>query len=484
MSASMGLWPCNRSEIDMNPYDNAENLMRVLSAPRRNQYFYGKRMDVQHFRMEQDYLRQKLALLNRLTLGKGVLCGLRVTLEDGKLCVDPGVAIDGLGREIVVPVRTCIDPAAPATMCCGDPSASTLPAPDGVAVFTLWACYRECSADYQPMLASDCDARSDCAAGTTVETFCFKVTPGLAPLQGDPRWCIPQAAAGQDGTAFGTQPEVPMPAGFDAFIGDQHGISAQDILDAVRSRRHGLCSTLGRDCDLSEGDPCVPLAAILVSDASVRAVENCLVRPRLYSHERLLDMILCLAQRVDACCKPAPVDLMQVASIDFLYRGGPVNSETVVASVKSPLKATQVAIGGQTNAIRIKFSRPFAQGPRQPSTAGIHDASFERHNVLVLPEQPLQGERYVPGSLVIESAQVVRFDLADDTIYSRGPQLGWQKGRYRILLAGVDDPQTGRRALADMAGSALDGEPAAPANGVISGDGTKGGDFAAVFTVG
>ena len=142
-------------------------------------------MDVQHFRMEQDYGRLKQSLLNRLTLGKGVLCGLRVRLDDGRLCVDPGVAIDGLGREIVVPVRTCVD--APA----GD---------DSVGFFTLWACYRECSADYQPVLASDCATRADCAPGTTVETFCFKVTPGLAPLQDDPRWCasVRPDAAGHD----------------------------------------------------------------------------------------------------------------------------------------------------------------------------------------------------------------------------------------------------------------------------------------------
>lgn len=467
----------------MNPYDNAENLMRVLSAPRRNQYFYGKRMDVQHFRMEQDYLRQKLALLNRLTLGKGVLCGLRVTLEDGQLCVDPGVAIDGLGREIVVPVRTCID-ATPEAMFSSGASVGTPLEPDGAGAFTLWACYRECSADYQPVLASDCDTRSDCAAGTTVETFCFKVTPGLAPLQGDPRWCMPRPADGQAGAALGRQPDATLPAGFDAFIGDQPGASAQDILDALRSRRHLLCSALGRDCDPSEGDPCVPLAAILVSDGSPRAVENCLVRPRILSHQVMVDMLLCLAQRIDECCSPTTVDLMQVASVDFLRRGGPVDIETVVASVKSPLKATQVAIDGATNTIRVKFSRPFDQGPRQPSTAGIHDTSFERHNVLVLPERPLQGERYVPGSLVIESAQVLRFDLANETVYSRGPGLGWQKGRYRILLAGVDDPTTGRRALADAAGPALDGEPAAPANGVISGDGTMGGDFSTTFTVG
>ena len=38
----------------MHPCDNADARLRVLEPPRRNHYFYGKRMDVQHFQMEQD----------------------------------------------------------------------------------------------------------------------------------------------------------------------------------------------------------------------------------------------------------------------------------------------------------------------------------------------------------------------------------------------------------------------------------------------
>ena len=93
-------------------HDNADELLRALAAPKRNQFFYGKRMDVQHFRMEQDYGKSKQWLLNRLTLGKGVLCGLRVSASADRIIVDPGVAIDGLGREIVVPVRTSIEAPA------------------------------------------------------------------------------------------------------------------------------------------------------------------------------------------------------------------------------------------------------------------------------------------------------------------------------------------------------------------------------------
>src|SRR5882672_2083929 len=117
----------------MHPYDNIENLLRVLEAPRRNNYFYGKRMDVQHFQIEQDYGKLKQWILNRLTFGKGVVCGLKVSLDGNLVCVDPGFAIDGLGREIVVPTRACIDPVTQeggcCAPCCGEPVATPAPAP-------------------------------------------------------------------------------------------------------------------------------------------------------------------------------------------------------------------------------------------------------------------------------------------------------------------------------------------------------------------
>ena len=52
----------------MHPCDNADALLRALTPPRRNHYFYGKRMDVQHFQMEQDYGKLKRWLLNRLAV--------------------------------------------------------------------------------------------------------------------------------------------------------------------------------------------------------------------------------------------------------------------------------------------------------------------------------------------------------------------------------------------------------------------------------
>jgi len=452
----------------MNAYDTVETLLRTLDAPRRNQYFYGKRMDVQHFQMEQDYGRQKQALVNRLTLGKGVVCGLRVSLDEGRIVVDPGVAIDGLGREIVVPVRSSIDPAKPDALCCSD---GIQPTRDGRGLFTLWVCHRECSTDFQPALVSDCNSREQCAAGTTVETFCFKLMQGMAQPLGDPAWCAQIGA---------TQSQ-------DKFLAALEGVESrnmQSVRDALKSRRHALCGATLSACDAEEGDPCVPLAVVAVNDARPVALESCLVRPRVYSNAVLLDLILCLAQRLDACCEDVqPAALLRVASIDFLRRGD-ADGERVVASVESPLAPTVVPIARNTNAIRIRFTKPLARGDRGPSTAGTGETDFQRHNVLVTPERTLENVPFVAGTLQFESADTLRFDLFPDGPYSRGIDLGWQKGRYRIRLAGTDDPGSGRRALADADGVALDGEPAAPAQGAISGEGNAGGDFVASFTIG
>lgn len=465
----------------MHPYDNAEALLRVLREPRRNKYFYGKRMDVPHFQMEQDYGKLKQWLLNRLTLGKGVLCGLRVSVIDGRLCVDPGVAIDGLGREIIVPMRYCLDPVVIDNGCCEAHPHAPAPPPGrdaderGVVdgLFTLWLCYRECLTDHQPVLVSECGTRDECAAGTIVESFCLKFLPGMAPPLGDPDWCA---------KLWGMAPDE------HEFALDVPADRRDAVQAALASRRHLLCELFDGDCDPMEGDPCVPLALVGVRDREL-TVESCLVRPRIYSNQRLLDLILCLADKIDECCEgheppppPPPAEPLQVRSIDFIRRSA-AGADTAVASVQSPLQNTAVDINGKTNAIRIRFSKPLATDQHQPTTHGVNDPDFQLHNLQVLPERPLNQLPYVPGALVVEAPDTVRFDLSRESPYARGAD-GWQKGRYKIFLRGDEDLAQNRQALADTTGNALDGEPIAPAAGVMSGDGAFGGDFSAGFTVG
>ncbi|MGZ4113192.1 MAG: hypothetical protein ACXVP5_12215, partial [Tumebacillaceae bacterium] len=69
----------------------------------RNRYFYGKLLTVRDFESEQKYFNDKRRLLNRLLYGPGVVSGLQVIkVDDKSVSVEMGVALDDMGREIVV----------------------------------------------------------------------------------------------------------------------------------------------------------------------------------------------------------------------------------------------------------------------------------------------------------------------------------------------------------------------------------------------
>ena len=71
----------------------------------RNRYYPRKRMSSGDFTAEQVYMNNKRRFLNGLMYGSGIVCGLGVfSLDDLSLLVESGVAIDGMGREIVVDI--------------------------------------------------------------------------------------------------------------------------------------------------------------------------------------------------------------------------------------------------------------------------------------------------------------------------------------------------------------------------------------------
>lgn len=69
----------------------------------RNRYYPKKRLSSADYTAEQTYFNNKRRFLNGLMYGSGIVCGLGVfSLDDLSLLVESGVAIDSLGREIVV----------------------------------------------------------------------------------------------------------------------------------------------------------------------------------------------------------------------------------------------------------------------------------------------------------------------------------------------------------------------------------------------
>ncbi len=73
----------------------------------RNHYFFGKLMTVRDFQSEQTYFNSKRRLGNRMLNGSGIVSGLNVILVDNKtFSLETGMAIDYMGREVVVPDAT------------------------------------------------------------------------------------------------------------------------------------------------------------------------------------------------------------------------------------------------------------------------------------------------------------------------------------------------------------------------------------------
>jgi len=78
-----------------------------LQPPTRNRYFAGNLLGVQDLQDEQAYLIDKDRRHARYLHGYGVVCGLRVRPADPpqpwQVIVEPGLALDPCGREILVP---------------------------------------------------------------------------------------------------------------------------------------------------------------------------------------------------------------------------------------------------------------------------------------------------------------------------------------------------------------------------------------------
>lgn len=79
----------------------------------RLRYFPGRVLTAADFALEQDYLRGKQKLHNRALHGFGIVSGLRVSVESGKVVVSAGLALDCEGNELVVGSdETLTDPPA------------------------------------------------------------------------------------------------------------------------------------------------------------------------------------------------------------------------------------------------------------------------------------------------------------------------------------------------------------------------------------
>ena len=223
----------------------------------RTNFFYGLLLDAERLQNDHAFFNGKRWLLNRLALGSGVLCGLGVRSVAGPSTawfIDTGIAIDALGREIVVAESLPFNPAQP-TDDMGRPSGGPLAA----GTVEICLAYSEVPTNPVPVLVPDCDGDGECAASVIREGVIVLVRKAGA---------VPPT----DGCAL---PAFPVPP-------------AAGLHDALVQR-------LKSGCPKPPADACVPIARI---DLAAQTVDEVAGRPVVYSNRVLYELIVCLAEHV------------------------------------------------------------------------------------------------------------------------------------------------------------------------------------------
>lgn len=398
-----------------------------LAPARRNRYYYGKLMDVHHFTMEQRYVLSKEWLYNRAVLGPGVVCGLGVdplsTSAGNGLVVRAGLAIDGWGREIIVPDDVSLVPLQ-LTDQCGQPATAQGGALPSQVMVQL--CYSECHTDFSPTLISNDCGCADCEAGTVVETFCLKVTAGTAPAVTNP--------------------------------------CSADVIKGIKAGNlHAVLCALSQTCTALPPDPCLTLANVTVAQDGTLTIDSC--SPRLVAPTNLVlaQLVACLAQ----CCADmsTPVaTVLQVDRVDLVRAATPDDpAPTVLSSLDPPAPnwVYTTAGGKLPNALDVTFS----------------GATLDNTTVTLGLATPLgggtfqvEGGRLGGAQLEFPAPNVARLFVKE-----------MMRGGYRFKLIGTPDASSGGKAIMSQATSSasasdLDGEITSPPKWP-SGDGQPGGDF-------
>jgi hypothetical protein len=76
--------------------------MPETQSLKRLRFSTGQVLTVESLNLEQQYFREKLKRHNRILHGFGIVSGLKVSVQAGQIIVEPGLALDCEGNELVV----------------------------------------------------------------------------------------------------------------------------------------------------------------------------------------------------------------------------------------------------------------------------------------------------------------------------------------------------------------------------------------------
>ncbi len=332
-------------------------LLTRLVSPSRNRYYYGKLLDAYHLELEQSYGNSKRWLLNRLSLGAGVLCGLgvRLTADRKRVRVLPGVAIDYWGREIIVPQESQPFDPMQATDDCGRPTGE----PIRRGRVTLFLCYHECETEPAPAMVDEC-GDSACENGLVRERYRLRVGEG-----------------------------TPRPPGV---VTEEQCKRIDETPPAGVDRRTVICQVLGGLCDAPD-DSCIPIATLEVGDGVVQSIDTCTFRPVVYSNAVLLDLILCLAERVDDCCGPV------TATKTIAIQSGNNQAAPAGGTLPNPLVARVTLGGAPVDQEDVTFTIDAGGGKLGATTATLGSTFTVKTNASGDATLPLWQLGPTPGSV-------------------------------------------------------------------------------------
>ena len=286
----------------------------------RNNFYYGKLMDVDQFQKDAIYLNGKRWMLNRMMWGSGTAGGLEVVgdpANPGFGFIRAGLAIDPVGRELVLAEDTPVDFAQP-TDDRGAPMGARLTT--GITEIAL--VYAERLVDAQPVLVPDCDGPGKCAAGTVREEVLVLVRPVTQPAPA-PTGCTLGSLTWSDPTQL-------------------HAKLAQWLL-AVQPHH--------------VADIAVPLARY---DIAQNTIDNS-IRPLALGGLRVFELLQCLSGQLGS---PAALRFIE-------YRGGDAQEEVAGTTLPVPLEVRLIDGAGQPMASEIVQFVPDVGGratPKQVAT--------------------------------------------------------------------------------------------------------------------
>ncbi len=150
---------------------------------------FGMLLGVDDFETLDAYHRGKMWLHNAWLHGKGVVWGLGVAVdtEAGEVRVKPGLALDALGRELLLEIPVCLDVAR-----WFEEHEDEVEVVDGAFTAHVVIRFKACLTRQVPALVEPCEGSGQTTAySRVVETVELEMRPGPAPERHEPPGTLP-----------------------------------------------------------------------------------------------------------------------------------------------------------------------------------------------------------------------------------------------------------------------------------------------------